>query len=83
MTEILVTCGAYEAIYSAISGLIETGDEVVIIEPFYDCYEPIVRIFGGTPRFVPLKYVCSYFLSRYSIFVCSCIIFGYRLLRKI
>lgn len=57
MTELLVTCGAYEALYSATAGLIEPGDEVIIIEPYYDCYEPIVRIFGGTPRFVALKNV--------------------------
>ncbi len=57
LTEVLVTCGAYEAIYSSLAGLIEEGDEVIIIEPFYDCYEPIVRIFGGIPRFVPLKNV--------------------------
>ncbi|XKL68025.1 hypothetical protein PGB90_003516 [Kerria lacca] len=54
-TEILITCGAYEAIHSAISGLIDTGDEVVIMEPYYDCYEPIVRLFGGIPRFIALK----------------------------
>lgn len=56
-TEILITCGAYEAIHSAISGLIDTGDEVVIMEPYYDCYEPIVRLFGGIPRFIALKNV--------------------------
>lgn len=55
MTEILITCGAYEAIYSAIAGHVDVGDEVIIIEPFYDCYEPIVRIFNGVPRFISLK----------------------------
>ncbi|KAK7598286.1 hypothetical protein V9T40_006521 [Parthenolecanium corni] len=55
MTEVLITCGAYEALYSAVAGFIEPGDEVIIIEPYYDCYEPLVRIFGGTPRFVALK----------------------------
>lgn len=57
MTEVLITCGAYEALYSAVAGFIEPGDEVIIIEPYYDCYEPLVRIFGGTPRFVALKNV--------------------------
>lgn len=57
LNEIVVTCGAYEAIFSAAAGLIEEGDEVVIIEPFYDCYESIVRIFGGIPRFIPLRIV--------------------------
>lgn len=57
MTEILVTCGALEGIYSTIGGLIEKGDEVIIIEPFYKAYEPIVHIFGGIPRIVSLKKV--------------------------
>lgn len=57
MTEVLVTCGALEAIYSAIGGLIEMGDEVILIEPFYKAYEPIVHIFGGISRIVSLRNV--------------------------
>lgn len=53
----LITCGAYEALYSAVAGLIEPGDEVIIIEPYYDCYASLVRIFEGVPRFVALKNV--------------------------
>lgn len=52
-----MTVGAYEALFCAVQSLVEVGDEVIIIEPFFDCYEPLVRISGGTPRFIALKNV--------------------------
>lgn len=55
LSEILVTCGAYEALYASIMGHVEKGDEVVIIEPYFDCYEPMVKMAHGVPRFVALK----------------------------
>ncbi|CAG9765009.1 unnamed protein product [Ceutorhynchus assimilis] len=53
--EILTTLGAYEALYAAITGHVDAGDEVIIIEPFFDCYEPMVRYARGVPRFIALK----------------------------
>jgi aspartate/methionine/tyrosine aminotransferase len=54
-SETLVTSGATEALAAAIFALVEPGDEVVLIEPFYDAYLPLVLRAGATPRFVSLK----------------------------
>ncbi|XP_043242761.1 kynurenine aminotransferase-like isoform X1 [Amphibalanus amphitrite] len=54
-TEVLVSQGAYGCLYNAILGHVKPGDEVIIIEPFFDCYQPMVKIAGGTPVFVPLR----------------------------
>jgi aspartate/methionine/tyrosine aminotransferase len=53
--EIMVTSGATEAIAGALLALIEPGDEVVLFEPMYDAYLPLVRRAGGVPRFVTLQ----------------------------
>src|SRR5215213_2504960 len=53
-TEVMVTSGATEAIAGALFALIEPGDEVVLFEPMYDAYLPLVRRAGGVPRFVTL-----------------------------
>jgi aspartate/methionine/tyrosine aminotransferase len=53
-SEVLVTSGATEALAAAIFALIEPGDEVVLFQPAYDAYAPLVRRAGGIPRFVTL-----------------------------
>lgn len=53
--EVLVTSGATEALADTLFGLIEPGDEVVLIEPTYDSYLPIVRRAGGIPKVVRLQ----------------------------
>jgi len=55
MTEVLVTSGATEALASCLLALIEPGDEVVLLEPLYDSYLPIVRRAGGVARIVRLE----------------------------
>jgi N-succinyldiaminopimelate aminotransferase len=54
-SEVMVTSGATEAIAGALMALIEPGDEVVLFEPMYDAYLPLVRRAGGIPRFVTLQ----------------------------
>lgn len=54
-TNITVTCGAIEAIMSAISALIHPGDEVIILDPAYDAYEPIIKLQGARAVGVPLR----------------------------
>ncbi len=53
--EILVTAGATQGIFTAITALIHTNDEVVILDPSYDCYEPSITLTGGIPIRVQLN----------------------------
>src|SRR3569623_2294436 len=55
MSEVMVTSGATEALAGAILGLVGPGDEVVVFQPFYDAYVPLIRRAGGIPRFVRLE----------------------------
>lgn len=53
-TEVLVTVGATEAIAAAVFGLVEPGSEVLLVEPFYDSYSPVVAMAGARRVSVPL-----------------------------
>jgi methionine transaminase len=54
-TEITVTAGATQAIYTAIAAIIREGDEVIIFEPAYDCYEPAIELNGGKTIYLQLQ----------------------------
>ncbi|ORZ32972.1 putative aminotransferase [Catenaria anguillulae PL171] len=56
-TNMLVTAGANGAIYAALNAYVNEGDEVAILEPFFDIYEPAITLNGGTPVYVPLRLV--------------------------
>lgn len=51
---VVVTSGATEAIFAAVLGLTDPGDEVIVIEPFYDSYVPNILMAQATPVYVPL-----------------------------
>ena len=53
--QVIVTSGATEALAAAVFALVEPGDEVVLFEPAYDAYAPLVRRAGGVPVFVSLR----------------------------
>ncbi len=54
-SEITITAGATQAIYTAISAIIREGDEVIVFEPAYDCYTPAIIVAGGKPIYVTLS----------------------------
>jgi len=54
-SEVMVTSGATEALAGALLALIAPGDEVVLFQPLYDAYVPLVKRAGGVPRFVRLE----------------------------
>ncbi len=54
-TEITITSGATEGLFSTLTALVRPGDEVVLLQPAYDSYAPAVQLSGGTPVFVTLQ----------------------------
>jgi len=56
MEEVAVTVGASQALYLSLQTLVRPGDEVVLFEPFFDLYVNQVKLAGGKPVFVPLRF---------------------------
>src|SRR5690606_23872709 len=54
-TEITVTSGASEALMASILAFVRQDDEVIVIEPFYDLYIPVIELAGGKPVIVPMQ----------------------------
>jgi aspartate/methionine/tyrosine aminotransferase len=53
--QVIVTSGATEAVAAALLALVQPGDEVIVFEPAYDAYAPMIRRCGATPVFVRLS----------------------------
>lgn len=54
--EITITAGATQAIQTALTAVVHAGDEVIVFEPVYDSYDPVIRMNGGTPVYARLKF---------------------------
>ena len=55
-TEITITAGATQGIYTSIAAFINKGDEVIVFEPAYDCYIPAIEVHGGVVKPIALEY---------------------------
>lgn len=55
-SEITVTAGATQAIFTAIQAFVHPGDEVILFAPAYDCYAPAIELIGAKPVWVELRY---------------------------
>ncbi len=56
VTQVVITSGATAGLYATITALVHPGDEVLLFEPCYDSYVPVIRLSGGTPVFASLRY---------------------------
>lgn len=54
-TEVTITSGATQAVFTAITTIVKKGDEVIVVEPAFDIYVPSIIMNGGIPRFIKLK----------------------------
>jgi len=55
-SEITITAGGTQAIYTAITALVHSDDEVILFAPAYDCYAPAIELNGGKPVWINLTY---------------------------
>lgn len=53
--QVTITSGATEALYAVFAAVLHAGDEVIVLDPSYDAYEPAIRLNGGVPVRVPLQ----------------------------
>ena len=53
--EVTITAGATQAIFTALLAVVHPGDEVIVLDPCYDSYDPNIRLCGATPVHVPLR----------------------------
>jgi methionine aminotransferase len=54
-SDITITAGATQAIFTALSATVHKGDEVILFKPAYDCYEPTIELLGGKPIAIQLE----------------------------
>lgn len=54
-TDITITAGATQALFTAISAFVKKDDEVIVFKPAYDCYEPAIELYGGKPILLQMK----------------------------
>lgn len=54
-TEICITAGGTQAVFTAISAVVNPNDEVIVFEPAYDCYAPAIKLMGGTVKSLELE----------------------------
>jgi len=59
-TEVTVTSGATEALFAAIAAVVRTGDEVIVLDPCYDSYEPAIELNGARAVHVPLDLAADF-----------------------
>jgi methionine aminotransferase len=56
LSEVVVTSGATAGLFATLTTFVQPGDEVMLFEPCYDSYVPVIRLSGGTPVFISLRY---------------------------